>query len=85
MEAQQPPNSTGVVPVAFAIGVVVGPVGLIVKPSVIAPLGAATTLDSVGGVDGTGARARIHAFAHLGEGEPASGPESLLYSVDPIS
>jgi Rieske Fe-S protein len=40
---------------------------------------------SVSRVDGTGAQARIHAFARLGDGEPATGPESLLYPLDPIS
>jgi Rieske Fe-S protein len=40
---------------------------------------------SVSRVDGTGAQARIHAFARLGDGEPATGPESLLYPIDPIS
>jgi Rieske Fe-S protein len=40
---------------------------------------------SVSRVDGTGAQARIHAFARLGDGEPATGPESLLYPFDPIS
>jgi len=42
-------------------------------------------LYSVSRVDGTGAQAQIHAFALLGDGEPASGPESLLYPLDPIS
>jgi Rieske Fe-S protein len=42
-------------------------------------------LYSVSRVDGIGAQARIHAFARLGDGEPASGPESLLYPIDPIS
>ena len=42
-------------------------------------------LYSVSRVDGTGSQAQIHAFARLGDGEPASGPESLLYPVDPIS
>jgi Rieske Fe-S protein len=42
-------------------------------------------LYSVSRVDGTGAQARIHAFALLGDGEPATGPESLLYPLDPIS
>jgi len=41
-------------------------------------------LYSVSHVDGEGAAARIHRFALLGDGEPASGPESLLYPVDPI-
>ena len=27
----------------------------------------------------------IHSFKRLGDGEPASGPESLLYPLDPIS
>jgi Rieske Fe-S protein len=40
---------------------------------------------SVSRVQGTGARARIHSFKRLGDGEPATGPESLLYPVDPIS
>jgi Rieske Fe-S protein len=42
-------------------------------------------LYSVSRVDGSGATARIHAFALLGDGEPATGPESLLYPLDPIS
>jgi Rieske Fe-S protein len=41
-------------------------------------------LYSVSHVDGKGAAARIHRFALLGDGEPARGPESLLYPVDPI-
>ena len=40
-------------------------------------------LYSVSRVDGTGAQARIHAFALKGAGEPASGPESWLYPLDP--
>jgi Rieske Fe-S protein len=40
---------------------------------------------SVSRVDGVGGTARIHSFKRLGDGEPASGPESLLYPVDPIS
>ena len=40
---------------------------------------------SVSHVDGAGGTARIHSFRRLGDGEPASGPESLLYPVDPIS
>lgn len=42
-------------------------------------------LYSVSRVDGTGAQARIHAFALKGAGEPATGPESWLYPVDPPS
>jgi len=34
---------------------------------------------SVSRVDGSGARARIHGFRSLDAGQPASGPESLLY------
>lgn len=41
-------------------------------------------LYSVSKVDGKGATARIHAFALRGPGEPATGPESLLYPLDPI-
>jgi Rieske Fe-S protein len=41
-------------------------------------------LFSVSHVDGTGANARIHRFARLGPGEPASGPESWLYPIDPL-
>jgi Rieske Fe-S protein len=41
-------------------------------------------LYSVSHVDGTGANARIHRFVLRGPGEPASGPESWLYPVDPI-
>jgi Rieske Fe-S protein len=40
-------------------------------------------LYSVSRVDGSGATARIHAFARKGAGEPAAGPESWLYPVDP--
>ena len=40
-------------------------------------------LYSVSRVDGTGAQARIHAFALKGAGEPATGPESWLYPLDP--
>jgi Rieske Fe-S protein len=40
---------------------------------------------SVSHVDGGGGTARIHSYKRLGDGEPASGPESLLYPVDPIS
>jgi Rieske Fe-S protein len=41
-------------------------------------------LYSVSHVDGTGATARIHRFTLRGPGEPAGGPESWLYPVDPI-
>jgi Rieske Fe-S protein len=41
-------------------------------------------LYSVSHVDGAGATARIHRLALRGPGEPASGPESWLYPVDPI-
>ena len=40
---------------------------------------------SVSRVQGSGATARIHSFKRLGDGEPATGPESLLYPLDPIS
>jgi Rieske Fe-S protein len=40
---------------------------------------------SVSRVQGAGAQARIHSHKRLGDGEPASGPESLLYPLDPIS
>jgi Rieske Fe-S protein len=40
---------------------------------------------SVSRVDGAAGTARIHSFKRLGDGEPASGPESLLYPLDPIS
>jgi hypothetical protein len=113
MNAQQPPSDTGIPPLAFAIGIavllvglivnplVIAPLGgLIVNPLVIAPLGGAITLIAVAAwirrdhlwlegrsrfshVDGTGAQARIHAFASKGAGEPASGPESQLYPFDP--
>jgi Rieske Fe-S protein len=42
-------------------------------------------LFSVSHVDGTGANARIHAFTRRGAGEPATGPESWLYPIDPSS
>jgi len=40
---------------------------------------------SVSRVQGSGATAQIHSFKRLGDGEPATGPESLLYPLDPIS
>ena len=40
---------------------------------------------SVSRVQGVGANARIDSFKRLGDGEPATGPESLLYPSDPIS
>jgi Rieske Fe-S protein len=40
---------------------------------------------SVGSVEGAGATAKIQRFGRLGAGEPATGPESLLYPVDPLS
>jgi Rieske Fe-S protein len=40
---------------------------------------------SVSRVHGTGANARIHSFKRLGDGEPATGPERLLYPADPIA
>jgi Rieske Fe-S protein len=42
-------------------------------------------LYSVSRVDGTGAQARIHSYALKGAGEPAAGPESWLYPLDPSS
>jgi Rieske Fe-S protein len=42
-------------------------------------------LYSVSRVDGAGAGARIHAFALKGAGEPATGPASLLYPLDPAA
>jgi Rieske Fe-S protein len=42
-------------------------------------------LYSVSRVDGVGAEARIHSFDLKGAGEPASGPESWLYPIDPPS
>jgi menaquinol-cytochrome c reductase iron-sulfur subunit len=42
-------------------------------------------LYSVSRVDGTGAQATIHSFALKGDGEPATGPESWLYPIDPPS
>jgi Rieske Fe-S protein len=41
-------------------------------------------LFSVSHVDGAGANARIHRFTLRGAGEPASGPESWLYPIDPL-
>ena len=40
---------------------------------------------SVSRVEGAGSTARIRRFGRLGAGEPASGPESVLYPVDPLS
>jgi Rieske Fe-S protein len=40
---------------------------------------------SVSRVQGAGANARIHAFALKGAGEPVTGPESLLYPLNPSS
>jgi Rieske Fe-S protein len=42
-------------------------------------------LYSVSRVEGSGAQARIHGFALKGDGEPATGPEALLYPIDPPS
>jgi Rieske Fe-S protein len=42
-------------------------------------------LFSVSRVEGTGANARIRRFTRRGAGEPASGPESWLYPIDPPS
>jgi Rieske Fe-S protein len=42
-------------------------------------------LFSVSRVEGTGANARIRRFTRRGAGEPASGPESWLYPIDPLS
>jgi Rieske [2Fe-2S] domain len=42
-------------------------------------------LYSVSRVEGTGAAARIRSFKLKGAGEPATGPESLLYPLDPSS
>ena len=41
-------------------------------------------LFSVSHVEGQGANAEIHRFSLRGAGEPADGPESSLYPVDPI-
>jgi Rieske Fe-S protein len=41
-------------------------------------------LFSVSHIEGEGANARIHRFSLRGAGEPADGPESWLYPVDPI-
>jgi Rieske Fe-S protein len=41
-------------------------------------------LFSVSHVDGAGANARIHRFSRRGAGEPANGPESWLYPIDPL-
>ena len=40
---------------------------------------------SVGRVDGDAANAQIHRYSLRGPGEPANGPESVLYPIDPIS
>jgi hypothetical protein len=42
-------------------------------------------LYSVSRVAGKGAAARIRSFKLKGAGEPATGPESLLYPLDPSS
>src|SRR5690348_8695618 len=44
MDAQQESSRTGIAPLAFAIGIVVLLVGLVINAQVIAPLGAAITL-----------------------------------------
>jgi Rieske Fe-S protein len=55
MEAQESPSQTGIAPLAFAIGIVVSLVGLVINPLVIAPLGAAIALvAAVGWVRGSG-------------------------------
>jgi Rieske Fe-S protein len=48
-------------------------------------LGKIYSVGSVGSVEGAGATAKIRRFGRLGAGEPATGPESLLYPVDPLS
>jgi Rieske Fe-S protein len=40
---------------------------------------------SVASVEGGGATAKIRRVGRLGAGEPARGPESLLYPADPLS
>jgi Rieske Fe-S protein len=40
---------------------------------------------SVASVEGGGATAKLRRVGRLGAGEPASGPESLLYPADPLS
>jgi len=40
---------------------------------------------SVASVEGGGASAQIRRVGRLGAGEPATGPESLLYPADPLS
>ena len=42
-------------------------------------------LYSVSRVEGSGADAHIHSFKLKGAGEPATGPESLLYPLDPAA
>jgi len=42
-------------------------------------------LYSVSRVEGSGAHAHIHSFKLKGAGEPATGPESLIYPLDPSS
>jgi hypothetical protein len=42
-------------------------------------------LDSVSRVQGSGANARIHAFALRDAGQPVTKPESLLYPIKPAS
>jgi len=46
MDAQSPPAATGIAPVAFAIGIAVALVGLIIDPLVLAPVGGAVAISA---------------------------------------
>ena len=46
MDAQSPPAATGIAPVAFAIGIAVTLVGLIIDPLVLAPVGGAVAISA---------------------------------------
>jgi menaquinol-cytochrome c reductase iron-sulfur subunit len=46
MDGQSPPVGTGTVPVAFAIGIAVALVGLIINPLVLAPVGGAVAISA---------------------------------------
>jgi Rieske Fe-S protein len=72
METHEPRSGTGIVPLAFAIGIVVLLVGLIINPLVIAPLGAAITLVAAAGWIRRGSRT-----AGPIEEQPSSPPTAL--------
>lgn len=92
--AEKGSTAAAIWPVSVAVGVVSVLVGLIVNPLLFVPLGGAIAVlaaflwargNRISPGRGAGAQAPINGVKRLGDGEPASGPESLLYPLDPIS